>query len=310
MHPTYFRFEKLKDGEMLSRTAELERRCRFRFATDVENEYFARDKNAGRYQVEVIEGSLEGTELTTSISLHNGVANWSVAFLAEDLAPGETLTLRFTVDDDTLLSPIVNVAKVSLVPTTERPPGLPGNKKERPGGTIQGTSGPGSGSASSSDGDETQTQGLDLPTPYKVKKAGWGSHRFDGFSACTILDEGVSEGGVGRSAYKFYVNVDNTYLLTDIKYSKADATLVETKFLFGNVLVALALIHEERGRENGSSESDPNADVGEKQDDTSIIRRVEKTTRALAPFLIPMIDHLGGLQPNDVTQLAQAGDEE
>ncbi len=309
-HPTYFRFEKRKDGEMLTRTAELERRCRFRFATDVENEYFARESNAGRFQVEVIEGSLEGSELTTSVSLHNGVANWNVAFPSEDLAPGETLTLQFTIKDDTLLSPFVNVAKVTLVPVINRPPGSVGAKKERSGGNAQGSGGPGSGSASSSEGGESDRQGLDIPTPLKVRKNSWSEHGFNEFSACTIIDDGVSGESAGRSSYKFYVNVDNLYLLTDIKHGKADAALVETKFLFGNVLVALALLHEENSRKTNHSDTDSNADAQGNQEETSVRERIERTTRALAPFLIPMIDHLGGLQPSDVSQLAQAGDEE
>ena len=37
---------------------------------------------------------------------------------------------------------------------------------------------------------------------------------------------------------------------------------------------------------------------------------VERTTRAAAPFLVPMIDYLLSLDSDAVAQLAQSGDEE
>src|SRR5439155_14030561 len=73
-HPTFFRFHHKTDGEILGRTCETGRRCRIKFETDVENEYFSRASTPGRYHVEIVEGSIEGADLDHSLTLHNGVA--------------------------------------------------------------------------------------------------------------------------------------------------------------------------------------------------------------------------------------------
>ena len=68
-HPTFFRFHKKNDGESLDRDCELGRKCRMKFETDVENGYFARTDVKGRYQVEVVDGALEGSEIHHTLTL-------------------------------------------------------------------------------------------------------------------------------------------------------------------------------------------------------------------------------------------------
>ena len=71
------------------------------------------------------------------------------------------------------------------------------------------------------------------------------------------------------------------------------------------MLVGLALIHEWRSR-NGSANGNGNGE----EEQESIETAIEKTTRALAPFLVPMIDYLGALTTDEIAELARAGDEE
>jgi hypothetical protein len=37
---------------------------------------------------------------------------------------------------------------------------------------------------------------------------------------------------------------------------------------------------------------------------------VDRTTRAMGPFLVPMIDYLGALSAEEVASMGQVGDEE
>lgn len=93
-------------GERLERKAEIDRRCRIRFETDAPNDYFERAKMPGRYEVEVIDGLLEGTELTHSVALHNGIANWSLKLPDEQVEVGDQITIQCTVNDENVgLSP-------------------------------------------------------------------------------------------------------------------------------------------------------------------------------------------------------------
>jgi hypothetical protein len=303
-HPTFFRFDRLKAGETLSRSAEHGRRCRVRFATDVQNDYFLRDSNRGRYRVAVLEGPLEGKELTTSINLFNGVANWSIAIPEEDTAPGDCLTVQFSVEDDVLLEPIVNVARISLAPQAERPRGTAGERDENSSGREQGNRGAGNGAGSNGDGNE-QPAGLKLPNIIPVKREGWDERGFDEKSACTVIADGDGQGETEHSVYTFYVNVENTFLVNDLKHGNSDPALLEAKFIYANVLVGLAMIHDRsNGRSNGA-EADP-----ENTEREAVSKRIERETRALAPFLVPMVDYLGRLEPEDVAQLAKTGDEE
>lgn len=306
-HPTYFRFDKLKDGETLKRTCEHGHRCRLKLVTDVENEYFVRDLDRGRYHVEVVAGSLEGRELTTSINLYNGIAHWSVAIPPEDVAPGDALTVQLTVMDDVLAEPIVNLAILTVMEATTRQSGESGPRKERSGGKTPESSGAGSGRGNKGDNQDGPPAGIELPPIKKVHRDGWGARGFDEHSACTVIEEESSDGSEGRSTYEFYINVDNVYLQTDIKQGAGDPAVTEAKFIYGNVLVGLALIHDRRHAEDQREDREA---TGADEDEEPIARRMEQVSRALAPFLVPMVDYLGSLNAEDVSQLSQTGDEE
>jgi hypothetical protein len=307
-HPTFFHFMKLRPCEPLKRTLELGRRCRVRFQTDVENEYFVRDLDRGRFDVEVIEGVLKGRDLTTSLALHNGIANWNVAIPDEDVAPGDRLAIQFSVSDDVLERPFINIAQFTVTRKAARP-GTPGGRQRPAGRGTGGARGAGPRPGSSGSGKNETTAGIQLPEVKKVRKPQWDDHGFNEHSACTVLDDGTNDADDERSAYSFYINVDNLYLQTDIKSGSDDPALVEAKFIYGNVLVGLALIHAHR--RNGvppPSGSDGSSD--DETDEVPIAKRVDYTTRALAPFMVPMIDYLGGLREADVAEFAGVGEED
>lgn len=302
-HPTFFNFDKLKQGEILERTSEIGRRCRFRFVTDVENEYFARENDRGQYRVEVIAGALSGRELTTSINLYNGIANWNVAIPEEDVDVGDSLTLKFIIEDDVLVSPISNTAMISVTDKVNSEGGGKGHH-ENSGGDLPGDKGDGSGKGKKGKGDSGPPAGLQMPKMHKVHRDGWAQRGFDKYSACTVIEES-SEGDDNLSVYEFYINVDNLYLQTDMKEGHGDPAITEAKFVYGNVLVGLALIHDLEQTQQTQDKSE----VSNTVDKEPIARRIEQVTRALGPFLIPMVEYLGGLEGEQISQLAQIGDE-
>ena len=308
-HPTYFRFHRKKDGDVLQRQAEIGRRCRVKFETDVVNDYFSRDDNRGHYSVEVIEGAADGVELDSTLTLYNGIANWSISIPDEDVEAGEKLTLQCTVRDDVMCDPIVNVVVLTLV----RPSsggngggsrgGRSGSETDRSGGAGQR----GKGGSQGKDGPPGPA-GITMPEIIEVKEGSdpWREHEFSEHTACKIIEDAeVDANDENRSIYTFYVNVDNLYLRTDMKRLSSDVAITKAKFVFGNVLLGLALIHEHRNRPmpNGNGE-------GAESDNGTVESVVEQTTRAIAPFLVPMIDYLGALTSDEVAELAQAGDDE
>ena len=301
--PTYFRFYKKRAGERLVRHAELDRRCRIRFETDAPNDYFERDKHPGRYELEVLEGTLEGNELTHSCTIHNGVANWSIKLPEDRLSVGERLTVQCTVLDDVRIEPFANVATIEMSPQAQNGGGGYGGRTVNSSGGKNGAGGTGHKGKNGSSILEGKNEdgGLALPPMIQVHRddKNWRTYNFDDQTGCKAIEE-------EDSSFTFYINVDNIFLQTDMRDGDSDVALRRTKFVWGNVLVSLALIHEDKQSRKGR-------DAEQKTDDTgqaNVFARIERTTRALGPFLIPMIDYLGSIGEGDILQVAQRGDDE
>lgn len=310
-HPTFFRFYRRTDRETLVRNTEQGRRCRIKFETDVENDYFSRANLPGHYHVEVLEGPIEGTDLDHSLTLHNGVANWSINLPDDDLNEGDEVTIQCTITDDVIAAPLVNIARLCVVRHSDPPPNPnPGRRLSRKGAGAQGSTGGAGGSsdASKHEGDNTPA-GIQMPNIIEVQENddNWKRHGFDEKTACKVLEDGTGDDDDERSTYTFYVNIDNIFLRTDMKGAANDVAVMKAKFTYGNVLVGLALIHDHRNRQNGSSGQDR---PDEAPTEETIGFAVEHTTRAIGPFLVPMIDYLGSLSPDDVAGLGQVGDDE
>jgi hypothetical protein len=304
-HPTYFRFHKHAKGEVLTRETEHGRRCRIRFDTNVENEYFSRAENRGHYYVEVISGAMTGSELDGSLTLHEGVANWSINLPEDVLSIGDEMTVQCTVTDDVIIDPIVNVAHLRIIKQADHNEKGAGKRKTNTsGGNDEDPNGKmGQGGGSGESGPPSQT-GISFPPMFKVKEGDelWKKYHFDEFTACKLIED--ADEASGQSVYSFYVNVDHIALRNDMKRSTEDAILQEAKFFYGNVLLGLALIHQQK--------SDEKRQIGRDypKDPRPIEDIVEATTRASAPFLVPMIDYLGALTPDEAAGIAQLGDED
>lgn len=305
-HPTYFRFHKKRYGEILERNAEIDRRCRIKFDTDAQNDYFERTHLRGKYELEVIDGPLEGIVLDHNMSVYDGIANWSIKLPEERINAGEKLTVQCTVSDETLVEPFVNIAHITILQHEDHAP--PPKKYSRDTNTSGGKKGEngtgpdGAGGTNRTLGSEL-SGGIAMPQVIEVQRddCKWKEHKFDDTTACKVLDDG----DYGQSSYTFYVSVDNLSLHAEMKDSKEDVALLKKKFVWGNVLIGLALIHEHRKHFNKVGESQES-----EQNGGGVFEKIESTTRALAPFLIPMIQHLGALSDEDVRSAATRGDDD
>lgn len=307
-HPTYFRPFRKAYGDTIKRNAEIGRRCRIKFETDVNNDYFSRESYKGHYNVEVLSGPLEGADLDNALTPHNGIANWSVSIPEDRVNEGDELTLQFSVTDDTLTEPLVNVARLKMVPQS-KPADHEGGHRDSKGGDDQagegGSGSRGSGGNAGKNGNPGDS-GIQLPDVIPVKRGDpiWIEHGFDESTACKIVEDAKGNEDAEDSMFTFYVNVDNLALAAELKDSKDDVAVERAKFIHGNVLIALALLHEHRSSRKTASVERENGAESE-----TIEAVVERTTRAIAPFLIPMIDFLGSLTAEEAAGVAQAGDE-
>jgi hypothetical protein len=115
---------------------------------------------------------------------------------------------------------------------------------------------------------------------------------FDQYTALRIRHAPESDDSEnGKEIYDFFINMDNLYLVNEQKSSKKDADLLEACFLYGMVLVGIALIHDDLERESQKDEDNFNTDENEGKN--NIEEKVEDFTKAISPILLPMIENLG-----------------
>ena len=279
-HPSFFRFRHLDYGERLKRATAINMRSRIAFETDVENDYFTRGQFTGSSTLRLMNHHLSNGPIPDhSLNLQNGTATLNLA-LPPDVSVGATLDYELAVRDETLIDSFVNTFTVTVTPF----------QQPSSGGSRQSKKPKANENGHDSDG----YQGLAIPSPVLVYKDQWENHSFDKYSAVRVIYE-PAEGQEAEGAYSYYINMDNVYLLSELKISGEEPEIVKKKWQFGMVLIALALLREsERGSPfNGSG---PHA----VDDDLSPEQRVSEITAALSPILLPLIDHLGALTEDEL----------
>lgn len=240
------------------------------FKTDVENEYFVRDNSSGEFKIE-IEG--RPTEDYT-MNLWNGTGNLT-AHLPEGVKVGDTLKCKTTVNDETLIGPFIN--EFSVVVEQKANPSKGGERGKRKPSEGQ------------EEGEAEVPSALSLPDVKEVRQPDWVKHSFDKFSGLKAVDNG--EGG-----FDFFVNMDNVYLLTELKNrNDQDPKLLEAQYKYAMVLIALALLKKSR---EAAENKDQNAkeENGDIESSTRIFKDIITVTSALSTIIIPMIVYLGELE--------------
>ena len=123
-----------------------------------------------------------------------------------------------------------------------------------------------------------KNSGIDLPEPIPVRREEWEKHNFNRESALKVINN-------GESGYDFFINMDNIYLLSEIKSSRENVKILESRYKYGLVLIGMAILHDKNKLLQGSN-----------SEDVTIDDQVIKITSAIAPILLPMISDLGDLE--------------
>jgi hypothetical protein len=135
---------------------------------------------------------------------------------------------------------------------------------------------------------------------------------FDKHTALRIKDAGVADingGSDAKAAYDFYVNVDNLYLRSEQKPAGAEVGLLRNRFVYGNVLLGLGLLHQEELDKRLGREPSPDSDEeDEDKPDENVEDRVAQFTKAVAPVLLPLIESLGGFEMEELSSANASGE--
>jgi len=272
-NPSYFRL-------MLGQShgdCHLNQRFRVQFETDVENEYFIRDRHPGTFNF-----SLDDADTEYVYNLNNGILTLTVS-LPKDTQEGSKVLGKVCINDDTLLEPFrENFTRNVLAPITTNN-GRPGNRRPPAGSGI---------------GNRQIPDALSFPNVIKVNEEEWQANNFDKYSALKVMS--ASDG-----SYDFYVNIDNVWLKTEISQSRdVDvAPILQAKFVNGLVLFGMALLKDKKYLEYGDI-----AGYRDSNNPLSIEDLILKTSRSFAPIIIPLVDALGELSTENNSQVQVNGD--
>ena len=264
-HPTFFRLTgKMKDGK-LTKHAPINHSFRVQFETDVQNDYFSRPEDPG-YFVLKMDGVLR-TDLKQSLNLFNGIATLTVSMPA-DAKVGEIHVFETEISDDCIVDAMPNSFEMIVEPAQENGAGGGGGGRKPSPGTDKG-------------GKKKQS-GFAMPEIIPVQKEEWEEYGMNQYSALKYIS--TDEGG------DYYLNMDNAYLLTELKGTRDQnrIDLTKARFTYSMALIAMSVV----GYYKNNKEED--VDVGD---------QVSKITSMVSPILIPMLESMADLS---VTQSSVA----
>jgi hypothetical protein len=109
--------------------------------------------------------------------------------------------------------------------------------------------------------------------------------------------------------YDFYVNVDNVYLKSEMKITSVDERVVEGQFVYGMVLIGLALLQQKATEAKRQAQAQKAGDVIESGESANGVEDLVATiTKGVAPVLLPMIESLGQLDVDAVSAMTASGE--
>jgi hypothetical protein len=255
-------FRFRKGGEVTTREVPLGQRARLEFETDAEDSYFDRNDVPGR---RVVTSSDQASFSGSWGGLKNGALSYSLQ-LPDEAETGDEFAMRFEISDDVLPEPFNCNALIKVsAPATPRRGGGKG-ERVNPNANSGGSGG---------------QQRIEIP-PIIAKS----HHTEDDWTETTAVEVQMSEG----KASEFFYNKDNKYLKAAQKSSRTDPRVMEARFKIGLVLIGLSIID---WTSRQTAEEDEEVDIADK---------VRTITDAIAPVLLPMLEALEGIDPNDFAE--------
>ena len=238
-------------------------RFRFQYETDAVDDYLIRDVDSGTFEL-----FCNGEEVRDfEVNFLNGLATLNVE-RPENALAGDVLQYQSQVTDVTRIDPFADEFEVLVTEAVRESKGEPGERKPP---------------AEEGDGLRTLPSGVAMPNMIEVREADWDLHGFDSESALKVL-------AGDDDTYDYFINMDNLYLLNELKALSIadDPKLMQSKFKYALVLLGMMILKEMS-----------NGDESDFEESMSAEDAVFQFTAMVAPVILPMIDSLGDLQIED-----------
>lgn len=300
-YPSLFKFKGKQYGTELNQNCHINQRCRITFETDAVNDYFNREIDGGESSLFLVSDNGRSLVEDYTLNLQSGIATLNLR-LPANCRVGDEMRFVAQVTDTTQMELFENHFTIHIKQAAEQPTSHKRTRRKPP---------------SNSEGNEREIpSGIELPTVIKVYESpedgakSWEdmSPSFDKYSAMRVIHAGGSNGNDSeREVYDFFVNADNIYLKSEMKPKNQNSEMVSARFVYGMVLLGLALLQEEKQAEELASKAEAN---GHERDSgtTPIEDRVEVFSKAVSPVLLPMIEHLGTLDLEEEATTSTSGE--
>lgn len=275
-HPSEFHWEKIAAGTILERDCQIDRKARLVLVTDVRNDYFQRPDQPGEHELTLkLNGDdVKPSDVTYILNLHDGYAHLNLT-LPNSVEVGDTLHTKLSITDDVLLDPFINEANLKVI-HKQGGSGSGGPRRSRDTADAK------------SDKQAVQSAGIRFPEVVLVEKEDWNKHKMDAFSAMRVENRGGEAGG--PTEYRFFINIDNRYLLAELRSKKGDFEVIRAQWQYTLVFLGLGLLRE----------LDKRRDVKDEQPEKIKEDLIGPITDAIAPMVIPIVRNLGSLDSKDI----------
>lgn len=265
LHPTFFSLKgSFKDGK-LCKKVPCNQGFRVQFTTDAQNDYFGRQVDPGKLILR-LNGQIRN-DLLHHLGLYDGLATLTIT-LPADAAVGNRYSFETSIEDECILNTFPSEFEVVVCPAVEPKPGPPG-RRHKP---ID----------SSREGKQKQPSGFLMPELIEVHEPQWAERDMDRFSALVYQASDEKD--------DYYLNMDNTYLLMELKGRHSDNShdeLTKARFKYSMALIGMSVVSHYKNM----ASKDENIDVSE---------QVKQISSMIAPVLIPMLDSMSELTIEDV----------
>jgi hypothetical protein len=252
--------------------AHLNSKFRVEYSTDVSNDFFDRGKDPGSFKL-WINGKESGD---ADINLWNGHGHLNV--LLEGFNVGDVIHFKSEIFDLSHAVPITEEFHVKVVEPLKKSKSPSSGERKPPIADESGVGG------------KKATSGFALPNIIEVTKDrrsghSWSEQEFNEHSALKVKGSQID-------GYDFFVNVDNIYLLSELKGAKDhEIQALNAKYKFGLVLIGIALLNDFNN--------------GEHNDENNVVEVIRKTSIAISSVIIPLIDSLGAIDIQDIVALPE-----
>lgn len=290
--PTFFKIKKVEYGKAFEKHCPVNTRCRIFFETDAQNDYLKRDNSPGKFVLNQIFDGQGNPYDTYKVNLSNGIATLNIT-LPPSAKVNDIVEFSATLSDvDHIILPFVNPFRVIVEKevnengggdNTRRLPPVdkPGNDREVPGGIT------------------IPENIFEVAKNPKDTQLSWSKEGFDENTGMVIKRNAEFEDDTNANAYDWYINVDNIYLLNEVKASPDKADLLKAQFKYALVLVGLSVMYSTSIAKEKEKEQSTKNSNGET---ISISEQVKQVTQSICPVLIPLINELGEILDETVVK--------